>query len=114
MQTSEIIGWKAWYEDGKVYTSSKKKWKNLPRKGLIGLKKFFRLVDEEGNYVEDEESGKNIFYEIMVGHKLITLSLKDLMENKKIPKDLKFGASLTQEQLQEHYKTIEEDQEEPW
>jgi hypothetical protein len=109
----ELIGWKAWYPNNKIYTSLKHKFADIPRNELLALKKFYRIkVNDE--YIKDELTGKDIFYEIITGHKIICLSIEEFERYKKLPRCLKFGSYLEKEEFDALYKIVEEDQEEPW
>lgn len=37
----ELLGWKAWYGDGTIYTSKDHKWVDIPVNNFQYLKKFF-------------------------------------------------------------------------
>ena len=113
MKHLEIIGWKAWYEDGKVYTSKRHKWNRLPTKGILALKRFFRIY-EDGTLITDEKTGKSIFYEIMIGHPMMILDNRLLMKYIKLPKCIKLGKILSDEEIDKLYNEIEDDQEEPF
>jgi Ca2+-binding EF-hand superfamily protein len=114
MYTKQLLGWKAWYKDDKIYKSSKHQWKNLPKNGILGLKKFFHLVDVDGKKKVDEESGKDIYYEIIAGHRVVALDQEELLSYKRLPKCLKVGEKLTQEECQIICNEIDQDQEEPF
>lgn len=47
-----IVGWKVWYSDGSVYSSRDSKWEDLPKYGIITLKKFFIPYNEDKPIVE--------------------------------------------------------------
>lgn len=109
----ELIGWKAWYPDGSTYDSNSSDWKEIPRMDLVILKRFFKLYDEEGNQVKDEETGKSIFYELNCGTPVCTLSSDDLKKYLRLPKVVKFMH--LENEVIDKFKTIaEEDEEEPW
>jgi hypothetical protein len=35
MSSKEVLGWRCWYDDGKVYDSVKYDWKDLPDDGVL-------------------------------------------------------------------------------
>lgn len=109
----EIIGWKAFYPDGKVRKSNKHKWRDIPTENLVVLKRFFKLYDDEGNKIVDEASGKSIFYELISGQNTCILSQDFLNPYKKLPKVIK-RMSRDEEQIKKYLEKAEEDQEEPW
>jgi hypothetical protein len=56
---SKVVGWKAWYADGKKYNSD---WSALPDDGVIHVAVFLSDKDRFGNYVKRIETGHDWYF----------------------------------------------------
>ena len=60
----KILGWKAWYTQNRVYSSTETTWENLPKKGVLfvvvfyatgsreilnGVRRYFQATGSSGN-----------------------------------------------------------------
>lgn len=56
----QMEGWKAWYADGNIYSSSEISWKELPESGMLGVVVFlnppYREIVSGGDwyYLDDD------------------------------------------------------------
>jgi hypothetical protein len=66
----KIVGWKAWYDDGRVFSSSKDKWQDLPSVGLTVLKKFYyqyKSDNDDDGFVKDAHGKEHLKIERQSG-----------------------------------------------
>lgn len=98
----KLIGWQAWYDDGKVYRSDEYAWKDIPQKGFEILKKYF---------IEYIDGKPNWYGEITCGQDLYVLNDECRDEIKKIPKEIKIGRWMTDSEFHPLYDMAKEDQE---
>ncbi len=109
----ELIGWKAWYNNGYIYTSTEHEWNDLDRHGLVVLKKFYHMYDEDGKKYRDEESESEIFSELVTGHSMLCLSIDQVKKYKRLPRCIKFQEKLSEEELQDYIDEADNDEEAP-
>jgi len=58
-----IIGWKAWYTDNRVYRSSLDKWDDLPKVGCLYVLVFFNELDtSETQHYKEIISGNRRYF----------------------------------------------------
>lgn len=107
----ETIGWKAWYESGKTFTSKTHQWNNIPREGLVILKKFYNIFDIQGRKLRDEETEEDVFSELVYGHSMLCLSIENIMKYQKLPRCIKFPQQLTEEEMKPFIETAQQDKE---
>lgn len=50
---ARLIGWKAFYDDGKEYSSKKIDWKDLPPYGLLVVVEFYSDGSKEKHFNKD-------------------------------------------------------------
>lgn len=92
----DIVGWKAWYDNGAVYSSDKHKWEDLPVTGLQVLKKFYYQGEELKTEVQ---SGPDAY---LVDDKLI---------DDRLPDYIKLGTYIDNNQYHKLYNEAVEDRE---
>src|SRR3990167_6154106 len=50
---TELIGWKAFYDDGKEYSSKEADWKDVPLNGLLVVVEFYSDGSKQKHHAKD-------------------------------------------------------------
>lgn len=113
MYKLELLGWKTWYADGEIYGSDEYDWLDIPRNGMVVLKKYYHAFDAEGKKIIDEESGCDTFEELVYGHSMVVLSIDEIKQYEVLPRFLKFTEQMDTDELHEFIEKATNDKEIP-
>jgi hypothetical protein len=58
----KVIGWKAFYESGAVYTSKRTKWPDMPEDGFICFMKYFDEKATNGQHYREITHGRDFYF----------------------------------------------------
>ncbi len=94
-----LIGWKAWYKDGSSYSSKEYKWRSIPQRHFLGVKRFYKLPDG------------SIESEMFVGQDLYILCDEYRDKMKWIPKSIKIGEWMKDEDFHPIYDKAKDEEE---
>jgi len=80
-----LVGWKAWYTDGSVYTSDLYNWIDIPQRKFAFVKRFWQAKDEVGYDTEEP-----VYGEILACDDIYILD-DDYRDNCYLPQYIKVG-----------------------
>ena len=104
----KILGWKAWYADGSVYSSLTCKWEHTPKSGLQILKKFYYQYEVGKESFEKRANGEDrIFTEIQSGADVYCVD--DLLIDETQPSYIKRGTYIDQYEYKDIFNNATKD-----
>jgi len=95
----KLIGWKAWYTDGSSFASNKYKWRDIPQRHFLGVKRFYRMPDG------------TIHKEMFVGQDLYIISDEHRDKLSRITKEIKIGEWMKDEDFHPLYDKAKDEAE---
>ena len=61
-EVTSVIGWKAWYQDGAMYSSRHTSWADLPDDGVVLVLLYFDATTEQGESLRRYMEGDNWYF----------------------------------------------------